>query len=444
MNLKSLKSKAAVLVAAAVVTGGLGAKALAQGQRRPEGERRERQPGNQEQRRNQDGGRDGGQGGGREGGGRGGFGRMGGGFMEGMMGSAVTSRQLEKYTTILGLTKDQQQTVKMLHEGYSEQAREVGEKAREEMRKLGEEMRDSEDREGLMEKMQKSMREVRETRRKQDESFANDVKAVLTPEQAEKWPAVERMQRREASMRRGFISGERVDLFALVNDNSLSAEAQKSAAPILSEYEVELDRELIKRNQWQEKQFSKMNELRREGDFEAIQKLVEEGRELDVKVRDVNRKYAKQIEGALPEGEKERFQTAFKRASFPDVYLQTQSDEAIEVALKLKDLTPEQREQVQALQASHVKALNPLNEKLAAAVEEAEMNFNVGQMGRGGFGRDEDSPAGKLRREKRDLDRTTMESLRKVLTAEQAEKLPRREERGGGGQRRRENVNEEN
>jgi hypothetical protein len=364
--------------------------------------------------------------------------------MEGMTGPAVTSRQVEKYTSMLGLTKDQQATLKMLHEGYAEQARESGEKSREKFQKLREEMRDSEDREGLMKQMQTSMQEVRDARKKQDEGFANDVKAILTPEQVEKWPTVERMQRREASMRRGFISGERVDLVQLVGENKVSAEGQKAAATILSDYEVELDRELAKRNEWQEKQFQKMGELRQEGDFEGIQKLIEEGRTLDVKVRDVNRKFAKQIEGVLPEGDKAGFQTAFKRASFPEVYRTSQADESIEAALKMKDLTPEQKESITALQSSHAKTVNPLNEKLSAAIEEAEMNFNIGQMGqggRGGFGGGDDSPAGKLRREKRDQDRATVESLKKVLTPAQVEKLPKREDRGGG--RRRDEAEQE-
>jgi hypothetical protein len=304
------------------------------------------------------------------------------------------------------------------------------------MQKLRDEMRDSEDREGLMAKMQESFRKVRDERKKQDEGFANDVKAILTPEQVEKWPAVERMQRREAGVRRGFISGERVDLFMLVDDNQVSADGKAAAAAALKDYELELDRELIKRNEWQEKQFTKMNELRQEGDFDGIQKLVEEGRQLDVKVRDVNRKYAKQIEGSLPEADKAAFHNAFKQASFPDVYRETRAAEALSVAAKLKDLTTEQAESLAALRASHEKTLNPLNDNLAKEVEAAEMNFNIGQAWQGGRGGDDDSPAGKLRREKRDLDRTTIESLRKILTPAQAEKLPKPEERdgrGGGG-----------
>jgi Spy/CpxP family protein refolding chaperone len=416
MNRKTLRRSSTVILGVALLVATAGT-ALGQGRQQAQ-----RQPENRQPRQEND---------------RGGPGNWGGGRMGGMVGdmtAPVTTRQVEKYAEVLGLTDEQKATIKMLHEGYAEQARTTTEKGRETMRTLGQEMRESEDREGLMTKMQVAVRETRDARRKQDETFAQDVQAVLTPEQAQKWPTVERMQRRESSMRRGFISGERVDLVNLVEETKVDVEVVR---PILEQYEVELDRELIRRNDWQEKQFSRMGELRQEGDFEAIQKLIEEGRELTVKVRDVNRKYARQIENALTDEQRGAFAAGFKRASFPDVYRPAQVSEQIEVAAKLRDLTPEQKERVEALRASHDKAVASINDKLAAAIEAQEMSFNIGNMMQG-RGRGEESEAGQLRREKRELNRTTAEALRKVLTAQQAEKLPRpeEEERRGGDRRR--------
>lgn len=405
MNLKNLKRVPMIVLCAGLVVATAG-EAVAQGRGQPENRQRQ-----------------------------GGFagGRFGG--MVGDMMAPVTTRQVDRYAEMLGLDKEQRETLKALHEGYAEQARAVQEKNREAMRSLGEQMRESEDREGLMEKMQKSIRDARDARRDQDRAFNADVQAILTPEQAAKWPTVERMQRRESSMRRGFISGERVDLVELVEQTKVQGEAVK---PLLEQYEVELDRELVRRNEWQERQFERMGELRQEGDFEAIQKLIEEGRGLTVKVRDVNRKYARQIAETLPAEQRGAFEEGFKRASFPDVYRPAPVSDQIEAAFKLRDLTPEQKEKLESLRASHEKSTTAVNEKLAAAVEAAEMSFNIADMGRG-RGQGEESPAAVLRREKRELNRETGESLRKVLTPEQAAKLPRPDDddNRGRGERRR-------
>jgi Spy/CpxP family protein refolding chaperone len=416
MNLKNLKRASVIVLCAGLVVAATTGEAMAQGRGQPENRQRQGPP---------------------EG--------FGGGRFGGMMGdmmAPLTTRQVERYADLLGLTKDQRETLMVLHEAYAEQARATQAKSRETMRSLGEQMRESEDREGLMAKMQAAMREARDARREQDRSFNADIQAILTPAQAAKWPKVERMQRREVSMRRGLMSGERVDLVELVAQTKVQRD---ELAPVLELYEEELDRELIRRNEWQDKQMERMNELRRDGDFEAIQKLIEEGRGLTVKVRDVNRKYARQIAEMLPEDQRATFEAGFKRASFPDVYRPSPVSEQLEAAMKLRDLTPEQREKLEALRASHEKATAALNDKLASAIEQAEMSFDIRNLGR--RGPDEDSPAATLRREKRELNRTTGESLRKVLTPEQMSKLPRPGEDNDdrrGGERRRGGRVEEN
>ncbi len=436
-----LKVVAASAMALALLAGSV--EALAQNQAAPERARpnqpeRNNQAGrnqadrNQGDRANRQGNREpgGDQQRGEDGGRRGGF----GGMMGGMTGPAVSARQVEKYNQMLGLSAEQKAAVKMLYDGYAEQARETGEKVRTQMEGMRDQMRDADDRGAMMEKMQASMREVRATRKAQDDGFTSDVKSLLTPEQIEKWPTVERMQRRESSMRRGFVSGERVDLTTLLEDPKLSDEGKKAAREVAAQYEEELDRELIKRNKWQERQMEEMGAMRQNGDMEAIQKMIEEGRAMNVKVRDVNRKYAKAIENALPEGDRQAFAASFKAASFPDVYRTTPTTEALKAADSMKDLSPDQQEGVKQLMTSYEKSLNAANDKLAAAVEEQEMQFDITQMGRG-RGQDEDSPVGTQRRARRDLDRTTLDSLKKILTPEQAAKLPKRDDEGGRGRR---------
>ncbi len=354
------------------------------------------------------------------GGGRGGFGGGRGDMMP-----AINSRQVDSYAKILGMTKDQKDAATALLEGYSQQAALASKTMRDQSDKIRQEFQDSGD-PTVWSKMRDGMTKFRDDRKKLDDGFMNDVKALLTPAQAEKWPQVERATRRDQTLRWGRLSGERVDLVQLVDQQKFPAAIASQVTPVLAQYEEELDGVLVKRNEVYEGAMQKMMELMRSGDTEAAQDIVKKGREAGIRVRDVNRKYARQIEDILPEDQKAGFEFAFRKESFPDAYRKPYSQRAIEAAAAMKDLTPEQKEKISQMSASVTKDMDALAAKIATATEETEMNFDITQMMRGG-GRQE-GPMADLRKDRRDLDRKSLEALKKVLTEEQAAKLPERSE----------------
>jgi len=180
-----------------------------------------------------------------------------------------------------------------------------------------------------------------------------------------------------------------------------------------------------------ETRMKEMAEIRASGDFEKMQEVIERGREASVRVRDVNRKYARQVAGMLPEDLKAKFDDAFKRESFPDVYRESLTQRSVDAALGFADITEDQKNSITTIKSNLERDLKSLNDELAAAIEEGEMTFNIGQ----GFGNRDRGPSGDLRREKRDLENTSMEALKKVLTPEQIERMPKREEGDRGGDR---------
>ena len=202
----------------------------------------------------------------------------------------------------------------------------------------------------------------------------------------------------------------------------------------------ELARELAKRDELYEASMSKMMQMRQSGEMEAMKETIEKGRDAAVKIRDLNRKYARQIIDQLPDDAKLGFEKQFREASFPDVYRRGYAGRSIDAATAFADLDQTQKDGITALKESYERQVSGINEKLTKAVEETEQTFDVSQMfgGRG----DREDPAGDLRREKRELDQATIESLQKLLKEEQIEKLPKREERGGGGGRQRRNGGE--
>ncbi len=446
------------------------------------------------------------------GGGRGGFG--GGGMMGG---GGLNSRDLDRYQDMLSLTRDQRDTVKALFEGYQEQSRNLGEDMRDKMQEMRDQMRDGDAsvRRGFAD----AMTSFRKQREKMDASFFSDVQAILTPEQSALWPKVERTRRREQSIGRGFMSGERADVIKILEQENLPADVKAKLQPVLDQYEIDLDRELAARTKLFDENMAKVMEVMAgaNGDptqiGDKLQGVLTQTREASVRVREVNRKAARQVEELLPEDKKAVFAEAFKVASFPNVYRPTQAGRQITAAAGFADLTEEQRTAIAAMKESHARETAALEAQLATATEEQEMTITAdqlarrfgggmmmgqrggqggpgggGQGGQGGGGRggnqadggqrgnrggqgggggqrggqggggpqgggpgggrgQETGPVADLRQKLRDLDRSTQESLKKVLRPEQVDRLPepdRGGDRGGNTdprQRRRDQLN---
>ncbi len=367
------------------------------------------------------------------------FRRMGaaGGFGQDMFTPGVDSRELERYQTILSLSREQHETVRVLFEGYNEEFRAsaatVREKmtaARERMDAAREEARQPGDRSGFQE-MRGMFQEFRKQRDDMERAFLSDVQSVLTPEQQARWPVVERVRRRERTVQRGLMSGERVDLIKLVDAQELAQETKAGLAPVLSGYETELDRALIERNKAYDDGLTRMGELFGAGDPETAraeaQKVMDAARQASTRVRDVNRRYARQVQQMLPEAAQGRFEREFRQASSPAVYRETRASRDLTAAKGFGDLDESQRQSLTALGESYQRDAGALNEQIARTTEQAEESITVDRFFRARRDEIDDGPLGELWRKRRDLDRTTRESLSKLLRPEQIERLPRSE-----------------
>jgi hypothetical protein len=354
------------------------------------------------------------------GGGRG-MGGMGGGEMFRNWNSPISSPQLKRYSVMLGMSDEQTEAVKVLHEGYQQQVRRIEEEVRTKREEIQAEFRETRDPE-VWQGMRTIMEKSRTDRTKVETQFMDDMKSLLTADQAGKFSKVERTRRRESTIGRGRMSGERVDVVRLVDDMKLAEGEQSSVNPLIEQYEEELDRELTKRNAVYEEIMGKMGEMMRNRDMEAAQREMERGREAGKRVRDLNRKFARQINEALPEARRAEFDLAVDKASFPDVYRDTQASRSVAAASGFVDLDADQKSAIAALQDSYARSSNTLSSKLATETEKSENEFTMDRM----FNRGpEEGPMMDLRRQRRELDRTTLENLKKILRPEQAERLPK-------------------
>lgn len=367
-------------------------------------------------------------GGGRFGGGPGGFGGD-------MLQPSVNSRELDRLTKIAALDKDQQEAVKTLFESYQEQFKARTQDLRTRVERAREEFRDSRD-PSVWQSIRPEFEKFRPVREEMEKSFLGDVKTVLREDQLPSWPKFEMSVRRARGLSRGRMSGERVDLFAIVERADLPEAARSQVDPVLEQYESDLDRALAARMQFEQDQMAKGFEAFQNGNMDAMQKMIEEGRKLSIAVRDVNRRYARQVQDLVPEDKKAFIESEVKRQSFGRIYAETRAERLVKAAQGMKDLTDDQRSSVESLAGSFGRDMNSLNDQLAKAQEKMEMTFsaeNMAQMWRGGG---DGGPLEELYTKRRQLGSKTEDDLRKILTPAQQEQLPKAEEDDRGGRRR--------
>ncbi|MDX2130673.1 MAG: hypothetical protein SFY69_01315 [Planctomycetota bacterium] len=357
-------------------------------------------------------------------------------------GGQISKRAVERYAAAVGFTAEQSEFARTIHEAYvagMEQAQKTRRQALEEARRAGE---DTGDHGVFMERMPAIEKEFRAKSQAMEKSFFEDVHALLSPEQEDRWVKVERMRRREVGLRAGTLAGESVDLSDLVASLSLAPEEAASIAPTLDEYEADLDRHMQERARLMadEREFSLSP---RGGDPEEgmrrMQESMKAGRELGVKIRGTNEQYARRVASMLREEPRQAFERELQKRSFPLVYRQSRVSRELEGALALDDLRPEQRDDLRALREQYERDAGAANDRWAGAIREAEQQENAGAIAtpmgvmRISMG---DEPEGlvEARKARRAVDEQASTRLRSILTPGQLERLPKASEERGEGE----------
>lgn len=362
--------------------------------------------------------------------------RFGGEMAREWLEPPVTSDEVKRYGELLGLSPDQLAAANLLLEGTMGPFQERARVMRDTFESVRETFRQTRDPSGFT-SMRDEMSAFRKDRAEAEAAFLGDLRQLLTPEQEARWGTLERTRRRERTVRRGLMSGERADLVQILQGDGFTPAAREAVGPILERYEADLDRELIRRNEAYERAMDQGPVFfGGGGDPAAAQKLWEDGREASTRVRDVNRRYAREIEAALPDDQRAAFTKAFKRASFGRVYRETFAERTLDAADKAPGLDDTQRDALRAIRDTHARELAGLNTRLEQAIEASEANATPGRM----FRRDESPELQELRQARRELDTRTEQKVRELLREDQRTGLPSRDSdeedgEGPGGRR---------
>lgn len=347
----------------------------------------------------------------------------------------ISTRSFRTYLDMLGYSEEQRSSAMTLFEGYQAAREESGKKYRREIDALQKQARDDDDHAVFLEKLP----EVMERQSKEHGALAtglmDDLKLLGSgmKDLDAKWERVERARRRELFLRAG-STRENVDLVDVLYDMKMT-DLEAIRDP-LKEYEAELDRILVQKEQVMKEEGGGRVIPGKEFDLDKLQASMTRMKEIAAKVDEATQKHARRLQDLLPEQDRAKFEQAVRERRFPRVYKASRVAEDLTAALKFKDLTSEQQAELASLKEMYERDLPAINDAWARQIEEASKSEEGGEMMIPGGGimvmrsGDEPEKLKDARKARRELDRRVRERLDAVLTPAQQEKLPKQEEDG--------------
>lgn len=173
-------------------------------------------------------------------------------------------------------------------------------------------------------------------------AFLDDLRGLLTPEQVGRWNLAEREVRRLKRVGSGRVPGEAADLIRILDEVDETASSNKDIADLLERYATELDAAIMTRDKLIEDQ-GKVFYEKTESDPEEAKSLWKDSLRNRTAIRDINRRYVRQITPLLSEEKAEQFNKRFFEKSYSALFKPTRSEEWSREAAALTTLTDEQR-----------------------------------------------------------------------------------------------------
>jgi hypothetical protein len=372
---------------------------------------------------------------------------------EGMFGAffgpSVTKGDFKAFVKILGLDKDQAAAAEVVYAqrlmNYEAKGKPFQDLIMEALKGFGESMRRGEpEREPEnIEQLSKAGDEIQREREAMAKGVMEDLKALATQAQLERWPKVEMAERRNVLMRfqpMMMAPGALVDVRAVI-ETTLS---KPGIEPPVEMGRQRIEEALETRDLALDEQArravpidatmraSSIRNKPTPEEMEAMMKAMGEGMQIAEQVRKANETAVKSIAAVLSDSSRAVFMDEYRARAFPAIYREMHSERVLATAIGLSDLSDEQREKIRVMRDEHLAKLKDLRPKaadqmieqqqvqaeyMAAKDDEARMRV-AERMGK--------IYSENFRMKMRESDREIVKQVRAALTEAQREKLPKR------------------
>ncbi len=342
-------------------------------------------------------------------------------------GPEISKRSVDRYASLLGLDPTQREAAAALQQAYSENAQKNAQEMQDAIKAVQDDAGEG-DHSAVLEKLPQIMGKHSEKRAALQKGFLDDLRSLLTPKQEESWPKLERLRRREG-MGGGMnpVSGSSIDLTELLPKLKLPDAEVAKLDDTLEQYQQDLDKALIERDKARrERDGGQTSGVRMEFDMESIKARNAEERDAAIKIRDLNRQFARRLGALLSDESRAKLDEEFKKRSFRQIFKEPYPAKAINAALKFDDLDANQKKALLAEQEAYNREVASLNDKWMQALDKAETEGKTGGMfGLPGMGNESEELAA-ARKARRELDEKTSQRVKTALNEKQREKLPKK------------------
>lgn len=291
----------------------------------------------------------------------------------------LSKRDLSIISRVLNLGEVENEVVVQLLEGHEAVMRQRREAAEDEVDEIIERAQVLSDIAGAQLPKERDDAFKAESEKLRD-AFMDDLKGILSREQAGRWPLVERELRRFHSIGRGRLAGESLDLIRMIDDKYPSSWTNPEIAAALAEYAEAMDSALKARDEAIGETRSSEFESKLDSDLKAAAKLFEESLASRVAVRDINIRYSERISGLLAGEAAEEFRRSVFHSSFPSLVKPTKSEEWIRAAAVLDSLDSDQRTQTSEIMKRYERERWTLLKEMAALYRERQLEMRPARL----------------------------------------------------------------
>jgi len=376
------------------------------------------------------------------------LGGEGGGIFGAATAPPITEKEVLRYSEILKFGEDQRVAALMVlsdrMKNFKERAKLVQDELEKSMKEVLAIVREGgntgQPDKAQITKMEKVGADLEREQTLLETGVLDDLRALLTAEQQVLWPKVEQARRLDKALRSQFTMmypGSRLNLrseatrFVSSNKNALQASESLDASleETLSSYEASLDADAAGLIKLEEEM--KVIGRGKEGaipDMEAMFKLMGDAGEYAMRLRQAHGRGSNEVSALLPEELRRPWRDAYLAAAYPKIFRTTHGERTIEAALKLSDLTEEQRAALtqagddfaKTLADARPRVVTELGEQQEKAVK--EMRAGGGPMAMAAMS----TVQGESRVKMKEADKAVLTKVRTTLTPEQRSKLPKR------------------